>query len=169
MQSDLLPSTLQRDEVGLWRCNSQAEISYPEGGLAAYLEVEDRSFWCIHRNECIIAAMRRLPPSGPVVDLGGGTGYVASGLEQAGFPSLVVEADANGALAAHERGVEHVICGPFQEVDFAPGSLPAAGLFDVLEHIADDLGALRHIHDRLAPGARLYLTVPAYSLLFSAE
>jgi SAM-dependent methyltransferase len=171
MQSSLLlPPSLQRDKIGLWRCNSQGgKISYPEGGLASYSEVEDRSFWCSHRNECIIAVMRRFPPSGPVVDLGGGTGYVASGLQHAGFQSIVVEADPGGAFAAHERGVEHVICGPFQDVDFALGSLPAAGLFDVLEHIADDLGALRHIHGLLVPDGRLYVTVPAYNLLFSGE
>jgi SAM-dependent methyltransferase len=170
MQSGpLLPPSLQRDETGLWRVNSQAEVSYPEGGLASYLKVEDRSFWCNHRNECIIAAMRHLPPSGPIVDLGGGTGYVASGLQHAGFQSIVVEADPYGALAAHERGVECVICGSFQNVEFASASLPAAGLFDVLEHIADDLEALLHIHCLLVPGGRLYVTVPAYNLLFSGE
>jgi len=36
-----------------------------------------------------------------------------------------------------------------------------------LEHIQDDLGALRIIHDSLAPGGRIVLYVPALPMLFS--
>ena len=35
-------------------------------------------------------------------------------------------------------------------------------LFDVLEHIDDDLGTLRHTESILEPGGFLVLTVPAH-------
>lgn len=47
-------------------------ISYPEGGHAVCREVEDSSFWFAHRNRCIVAAVERMPPCGPILDIGGG-------------------------------------------------------------------------------------------------
>jgi SAM-dependent methyltransferase len=40
-------------------------------------------------------------------------------------------------------------------------------LFDVLEHIEDEAGALEWIDDHLAPGGVLLVTVPAYDFLWS--
>jgi SAM-dependent methyltransferase len=40
-------------------------------------------------------------------------------------------------------------------------------MLDVLEHIEDDAGALRAVHDALRPGGRLLLTVPALPWLWS--
>jgi SAM-dependent methyltransferase len=51
----------------------------------------------------------------------------------------------------------------------APGSVGAAGMFDVLEHIEDDAGVLRQVHALLRPGGLLFLTVPAYAFLHSAD
>ena len=51
----------------------------------------------------------------------------------------------------------------------ADASIPAAGLFDVLEHIQDDRGALTNLHRVLQPGGRLYIAVPAYNFLWSGE
>ncbi len=40
-------------------------------------------------------------------------------------------------------------------------------LFDVLEHIEDDAGALEWIDDHLAPGGTVLITVPAFRFLWS--
>ena len=40
------------------------------------------------------------------------------------------------------------------------------GMFDVLEHLDDDVGVLRALHAALAPGGMLVLTVPAHPWLF---
>jgi SAM-dependent methyltransferase len=39
-------------------------------------------------------------------------------------------------------------------------------LFDVLEHLDDDRGMLRFLHEILVPGGALVLTVPAHPFLF---
>src|SRR5262245_37315921 len=41
------------------------------------------------------------------------------------------------------------------------------GMFDVLEHIQDDIGALRDIRSLLDPDGALLLTVPAHASLWS--
>jgi SAM-dependent methyltransferase len=40
------------------------------------------------------------------------------------------------------------------------------GMFDVLEHVDDDVGALRALRECLAPGGALALTVPAHQRLY---
>ena len=62
-----------------------------------------------------------------------------------------------------------MICGTTHSAGFKNGSLPAIGVFDVVEHIEDDLGFLLHLRDLLKPGGMLYLTVPAYNFLWSHE
>jgi hypothetical protein len=47
--------------------------------------------------------------------------------------------------------------------------MPAAGLFDVLEHVEDDTGFLNEIHRCLTPSGRLYMTVPAMPWLWSYD
>ena len=43
----------------------------------------------------------------------------------------------------------------------------SAVMTNVLEHIEDEQGALREIHDRLAEGGHLILWVPAFQMLYS--
>ena len=165
---DVAPG-LEERAPGLWVSPSAAPVSYPESGSREYREVEDRSFWFRHRNRCLVELFRRHPPAGTVFDIGGGNGVVAAALSAAGFNMVVVEPSMDGALGALERGLRPVICSTAAEARFRPASLPAVSLFDVVEHIADDIGFLRQMHRALRPRGLLYLTVPAYQGLWSAE
>jgi SAM-dependent methyltransferase len=50
--------------------------------------------------------------------------------------------------------------------DLAAGSVDAAVLVNVLEHIGDDAGTLRQLHGILKPGGALLLLVPAFGFLY---
>jgi SAM-dependent methyltransferase len=75
----------------------------------------------------------------------------------------------DGALAPHAPGVDPVICATLEDASIRPGSVAAAGMFDVLEHIEDENAALSQVGKLLTSGGRLFLTVPAYSFLFSSD
>jgi len=170
MTGDAPPAAgLERRPPGIWVAHRQGAVSYPESGNAACREIEDASFWFRHRNRCIVSTVERFPPAGTFLDVGGGNGYVARALEQAGIACTLVEPGLEGALAAHARGIDPVVCARLEDVAFVPQSFGAAGLFDVLEHIEDEAAALAAIRRLLMPGAPLFLTVPALQVLFSAE
>lgn len=169
MKLDQLAPNLKFSPDGTWITEKVSSVSYPEGGNEFCFGVEDASFWFRHRNACIAAAMERWPPGGLFLDIGGGNGYVAQGLQALGIDVALVEPGPVGARNAVKRGVRQVVCAALEDVDFRPGTVPAAGLFDVVEHIQDDAGFLHGIHRLLAPGGRLYLTVPAYQWLWSPE
>jgi len=160
---------LERRADGIWFAPRQAPVSYPEGGNAACLEIEDRSFWFRHRNRCVASVVRRFQPQGALLDIGGGNGFVARGLTEAGIACALLEPGIEGALAARARGIDPVICARLEDIGMIPSSVGAVGMFDVLEHIEDEAGALRRVHTLLKPGGLLFLTVPAYELLRSAD
>jgi SAM-dependent methyltransferase len=160
---------LEQRDNGLWFARKHEGVSYPARGNIACLAVEDTSFWFRHRTRCIISLVNRFPPDGPFLDIGGGNGYVAKGLAEAGVSCALVEPGIDGALAARSRGIDPVICARLEDLDLPPATIAAAGMFDVLEHIDKDTAALRQVHTLLRPGGRLFLTVPAYPLLYSAD
>lgn len=157
------------DPVGYWVAEGHSVLSYPADGNDLCFSLEENSFWFRHRNELIVETLRRFPPSGLLFDVGGGNGFVAAGLERAGFPTVLVEPGRKGAANACRRGLRNVINATTDEAGFASGSLNAVGLFDVLEHIPDDLGFLQSLHRLMRPGGRIYLTVPAFQSLWSSE
>ncbi len=79
------------------------------------------------------------------------------------------EARLAGCLHAKNRGIQDVICATTHTAQFKPHSMPAVGLFDVVEHIEDDPGLLRSMKELLKQGGCLYATVPSYPLLWSDE
>lgn len=162
-------STLSQGPDGIWYGGRVETVSYPDGGNAACLAVEDGSFWFQHRNRCICAALKRFPPPGPIFDIGGGNGFVSLALAAAGHDVVLVEPGVNGARAGHQRGLPAVACASLHAAGFHPGSLPAVGLFDVVEHVDDDLSFMRQVAAAMAPSGRAYLTVPAYTWLWSGE
>jgi SAM-dependent methyltransferase len=145
-----------------------AAVDYPETGHDWCAAVEDASWWFAHRNRLLVDVMRRFPPEPPLYDVGGGNGVVAVALQRAGIRVIVVEPGAAGAKRARERGLESINA-TLDGAGLAPGTLGAIGLFDVLEHIEDAKGFLRQTYGYLRPGGRVYLTVPAYQTLWSAE
>ena len=169
MNFERLAPNLKLSPDGTWISDKVSSVSYPEGGNEFCFGVEEASFWFRHRNACIAAAVERWPPGGAFLDIGGGNGYVARGLQALGIDVALIEPGPVGARNAVKRGVRQVVCAALEDVDFQPGAVPAAGLFDVVEHIQDDTGFLRGVHRLLAPGGRLYLTAPAYQWLWSPE
>jgi SAM-dependent methyltransferase len=156
---------------GIWYSADHDFISYPSEGNDICFAIEDSSFWFRHRNACIVEVVRNFSPSemGPIVDVGGGNGFVAKALMDAGWQVVLVEPGAPGARNAKKRGLDHIVCGTTHSAGFENASLPAIGVFDVVEHIDNDINFLSHLSDLLEPGGMLYLTVPAYRILWSHE
>jgi SAM-dependent methyltransferase len=158
---------LEQTADGEWRSKSLSTVSYPEWGNRACFDVEDSSFWFRHRNACILEAISQYPPGGPFFDIGGGNGFVAKAMQDAGLEVVLVEPGVAGTANARRRGIQHVVRATLEDAGFIPGSLPAIGVFDVVEHMEDDHKFLDAIRIHLSSHGRIYLTVPAYQALWS--
>lgn len=155
---------------GIWHGPEVGAVAYPEDGSDTAFALEDTSYWFAHRNRVIVDAIRRVaPPPRLVLDIGGGNGFVTRALVQEGYPSVMLEPSAAGAANARSRGLTNVISAAFQPSLFRPGQIEIAGLFDVIEHIEDDVGFLRDVASILRPGGLVAITVPAFQILSSPD
>ena len=105
----------------------------------------------------------------PAADVGCGRGLLQSQLERA------YGLDVDG-FDLDENALDHNVSTSsglyvYNIHDRAPelaGKYKTIFLFDVLEHVADELGFLQSVLHHLQPGGRLYVNLPAYRHLFSA-
>jgi SAM-dependent methyltransferase len=160
---------LECREHGIWFSKNRSQISYPEDRNVQCFTIEENSFWFQHRNNSLVEVMRLFPPKGTIFDIGGGNGYVSLAIKRAGMDTVLVEPSYEGAINAHNRGLNSIICSTFEGAGFKPKSIPAIGIFDVLEHIENDHDFIRMIKTVLVPNGRLYITLPAYNFLWSIE
>jgi SAM-dependent methyltransferase len=136
----------------------------------ALARMEQEHFWWRARRELILDVLRRRVPDlgeRALFDIGCGSGGLLHFLAVSGVPVA-------GACDAYRESLQIVrrrLEVPLVLAD--AGRLPPLGeglrlvsLFDVLEHVDDDVALLRWIETVLLPGGFLILTVPAHPFLF---
>ena len=99
-----------------------------------------------------------------IVDFGSGIGTFAESLRNAGRDITCIEPDSN--QYATLVGLGFRCCADIAELP--DESVDAIYTLNVLEHIPDDMAALRKLYAKLAPGGGLLIYVPAFQILFSS-
>lgn len=101
---------------------------------------------------------------GSVLDIGAGSGGMAADLLAAGVDVIAIEPFREGARLVAALGVASVH-GQLRDLSLPTSAVPAAGYFDVIEHIADPHPELSEALRVLEPGGLLLVTVPAFQWL----
>jgi SAM-dependent methyltransferase len=133
-------------------------------------QAEDRHWWYRGRRKVLERVVEdlRLPARARILDAGCGSGRNMVELARHGTVTGIELAEASVALA-RERGMGEVIAGSVLEMPFEADSFDLAASLDVIEHLEDDLAALRELRRVVAPGGSLLVTVPAYQWLWSGH
>jgi SAM-dependent methyltransferase len=132
--------------------------------------VEDRHWWYRGRRSVLerIIDDLRLPARARILDAGCGSGRNMVALARHGVVTGVELSQTSAARAA-ERRVGEVIEGSVLSMPLESASFDLAVCLDVIEHLEDDLAALRELRRVIAPGGALLVTVPAYQWLWSGH
>ena len=142
----------------------------------AFAAVESRHWWFQGRRRIVTALLRDYLADLPgatagrpdILDVGSGTGEMVEMLREFGD---VTALDSSRHAIAYLR--ERLPTGVTARHGRIPEDLPGderfdlVTAFDVVEHLADDVGALRAFRRVLPVGGRMVLTVPAYQMLWS--
>lgn len=127
-------------------------------------------WWFAARRLNLEALLCSLPSPQSVLEVGCGTGANLEMLSAFGEVTAVELDDEARAFAGIACPRARVLNGRL------PDGLPHFGrrfdlicLFDVLEHVEDDVASLRALRKHLAPGGHVVVSVPAYQWLFGAH
>lgn len=127
--------------------------------------LEDEYWWFVSRRRLALELLAENAPSGPVLDVGCGTGALLEELQKT--------RDADGLdfspLAldfARSRSLTGLFQGDAQCLPFATASYQAVVSLDTLEHVPDDKAAAAEMFRVLRPGGVVILNVPAFMWLW---
>jgi SAM-dependent methyltransferase len=148
---------------------------YDARGYEILREMQRQHFWYRGRHRFLEAAARRYAAASPnlrVIDLGAGCGgWMAHLMESALFPDAEL-ALGDSSLIALENS-RQLAGGRIQrfQIDLLDLGFErrwdVAFLLDVIEHLDDDVEALRNAERALVPGGLLFVTVPALQVFWS--
>ena len=133
--------------------------------------VQRRHWWHLAKRRLVQQALDDLSSRcGRSLDVGCGAGGLVT--ELADRFSVAIGTDVE-PLALRLAGVDYVppgvvlLAAAAERLPFASGSFDAVTSCDVIEHLDDDVGALREFHRVLRPGGVLAVAVPAYQWAWS--
>lgn len=147
--------------------------SYDPAFFDLISDVEDRHFWFRSRNSIISSLVRQITremkPGYLVLEVGCGTGKVLNGLQEVCSDGVVIGIDLffEGLKHARKRTSCPLVRGDVKSLPFAE-KFNLIGLFDVLEHLSDDMKVLTDLRSLLKEDGLLILTVPAHPSLWSS-
>lgn len=143
-------------------------------------QAEDRHWWYRGRRTVLHRVIEDLgvgaaggggtSGAGPAKILDAGCGSGRNMVELARYGAVTgIELSTASVEVARKRGAGEVLEGSVLEMPFADDTFELAVTLDVIEHLEDDLAALRELRRTIAPGGALLVTVPAYQWLWSGH
>lgn len=143
-----------------------------EPSFAALFTAEQRHFWFRHRCGVLEDVFRDLTADladgYEVLEVGCGNGSILQVLERVCARGQVTGSELfpEGLKFARQRVRCPLVAADIYALPWA-SHFDVVGLFDVLEHLPEDVRALECLGAALRPGGRLVVTVPAHLALWS--
>lgn len=137
-----------------------------QGGQSHVFEHDRTYWWYLGRLRIVDRVIRkRLPGTQRILDVGCGTGLVVEHFAKT-YTTMGVDRSDEALRLAKSRAKGRLVMGYAQHLPFQKSTLDAVLLMDVLEHMQDDLSALKEVGALLQSGGAAVITVPAHRLLW---
>jgi len=111
----------------------------------------------------VAAAVRRIKPTGDLLDIGCGTGEFLERMQAEGYAVTGIEPDVAGCDIARERFKLDVVHGYYTKAAFPKASFDVITYIQTLEHLTRPLEALRASYYHLREGGVIAITVPSFN------
>lgn len=131
--------------------------------------LESDHWWYRARQEIILSQIRRRYPTRRdlrILDVGCGAGTMLKSLGEFGQASGLDASPEAAEEAARRSSCEVIVAAIPGDLPSRLGRFDVVCLFDVLEHLEDDVEALRCLRGLLENGGTLFVTVPAQPWIF---
>ena len=135
-------------------------------------EHDSTHWWYTARRDILhdyVTRYAALPKDAHILEIGCGTGHNLPMLQQFGEVDAIEIDDAARAIASKRLG-KPASDSPLPTLPGVErGSYDMIAVLDVIEHIGDDVAALRAMKDCLRPGGKILIAVPAHQWMWSAH
>jgi len=139
---------------------------------AAEATIEMDHWWFVGRRLLFSDIIKglHLRPDAQILDVGTSTGTNLRLLRNLGFTRVTgVDQSPIAIRFCADKGFGQVKLGDVCALPFPDQSLDLILATDIIEHVEDDLAALRELRRVLKPGQPLLLTVPAFPILWGLQ
>jgi SAM-dependent methyltransferase len=129
---------------------------------------ENFYWWHIGRRHIIQSLLSKIPleQNSKILDAGCGTGGNIKILSR--FGKVVgIDSSPEAIKFCEKRGFKNVKLGNIENTDFSDNSFDLIVALDILEHLNNDVGALKEFHRILKKDGYILTSVPAYQFLWS--
>jgi SAM-dependent methyltransferase len=135
-------------------------------------EVEETHWWYVGRrrilSEFVAGAVKDVKGrKAEILDVGCGTGGNVVMLNEHGN-AHGIDVSKDAVAYCHERGLD-VQEGAANELPYEDGTFDLVTALDVVEHLDDDLGALKEFRRVLKPGGKTLIFVPTFMFLWGIQ
>lgn len=132
-------------------------------------EIESKHWWFVVKKKIVLSMMKKYlrKKNNKILDAGCGCGLMLNDLKEYGQPFGMDYSDEAVKFSK-------LIFNGEINIGYIPGNIPYDKNYfncilalDVIEHIDDDIGALKDIYEHLSDNGICIITVPAYMFLWS--
>ena len=139
---------------------------------AVEARVEETHWWFVGRRKLFTRELAAISPgtNARVLDIGTGAGSNLRMLRDLGYRNVVgLDASDSAIGFCASKGFDTVRKGDICDMPFGDGSMDLIVATDVVEHVDNDVRAVREIERVLAPDGTALLTVPAFRCLWGLQ
>ena len=134
-----------------------------------YHGLEEGQWWFRGRRDMICKILHPCPRQLRILDIGCSTGVLLETLASIGFTDLIgVDVSKEAVKGCRERG-HSCRLGDVSSLPFPPGAFDIVISSDVLEHVKDDMVALKEMQRVLRSNGIVIIFVPAHESLWDAH
>jgi SAM-dependent methyltransferase len=144
-----------------------------EHTYAIFFEQEESHWWYVGRRRIIRSFVKEIcgqigGRAAQILDVGCGTGANLLMLSEFG-EAEGVDISPQAITFCQARGLSNVRLGAAEALPYDDDQFDLVTALDVVEHLDDDVGALREMWRVIRPGGRLLLFVPAFMFLWGLQ
>lgn len=136
-----------------------------------YFETEKNHWWFRVRRSLIFDLLQKykISKTAKIFDFGCGSGYTVGYLQKLGYDASGTDVSVEAIEFGLSNGIRKLAIAKSGEIEPTEGGFDLILALDVVEHIQDDLGAIRAIETALRPGGIAIITVPAYQWMWGVQ